>query len=87
MNRRLLGQLINNRLISFRLEEAQRKRRRQREAEAEAAAALGRPYPPYEPVWFAKEQEEGTDNLFHVYKNQYWEAKSKQDWSKCPKIF
>ncbi|XP_035790026.1 oxysterol-binding protein 1-like isoform X2 [Anopheles albimanus] len=71
----------------LRLEEGQRARRRQREAEAEQAAAEGRPYPPYEPIWFSKEKEQGTDNLVHVYKGTYWDAKSKQDWSKSPSIF
>ncbi|XP_050094214.1 oxysterol-binding protein 1 isoform X2 [Anopheles aquasalis] len=71
----------------LRLEEGQRARRRQREAEAETAAAEGRPYPPYEPIWFSKEKEQGTDNLVHVYKGTYWDAKSKQDWSKSPSIF
>ncbi|XP_055700325.1 oxysterol-binding protein 1 isoform X1 [Phlebotomus papatasi] len=70
-----------------RLEEAQRLRRREREAEAESAASEGRPYPPYEPVWFTKLKEEGNDTLFHVYKGNYWECKNKQDWSKCPSIF
>lgn len=71
----------------LRLEEKQRARRREREAEAEKAAAEGRPYPPYEPVWFNKQQEEGTDNLVHVFKGTYWDAKAKQEWSKCPDIF
>ncbi|XP_053671044.1 oxysterol-binding protein 1 [Anopheles nili] len=71
----------------LRLEEGQRARRRQREAEAETAAAEGRPYPPYEPIWFGKEKEEGTENLVHVYKGTYWDSKAKQDWSKCPTIF
>ncbi|XP_052861291.1 oxysterol-binding protein 1 isoform X3 [Anopheles cruzii] len=71
----------------LRLEEGQRARRRQREAEAEKAAAEGRPYPPYEPIWFSKEKEEGTDNLVHVYKGSYWDAKAKQDWTKSPTIF
>uniref|UniRef100_A0A182ML83 Oxysterol-binding protein n=1 Tax=Anopheles culicifacies TaxID=139723 RepID=A0A182ML83_9DIPT len=71
----------------LRLEECQRARRRQREAEAETAAAEGRPYPPYEPIWFGKEKEEGTDQLVHVYKGTYWDSKAKQDWSKCPTIF
>jgi hypothetical protein len=71
----------------LRLEEQQRARRRQREAEAEKAASEGRPYPPYEPVWFNKQKEEGTDNVIHVYRGQYWESKTKQDWSKCPSIF
>ncbi|KAG5679288.1 hypothetical protein PVAND_008867 [Polypedilum vanderplanki] len=71
----------------LRLEEQQRQRRRQREAEAERATIEGRPYPPYEPIWFKKEKEEGTDNVIHVYRGQYWECKSKQDWSRCPSIF
>ncbi|XP_058458562.1 oxysterol-binding protein 1 isoform X2 [Malaya genurostris] len=71
----------------LRLEEKQRARRREREAEAEKAAAEGRPYPPYEPIWFSKQKEEGTDNLVHVYKGTYWDSKAKQDWSKCPDIF
>ncbi|EAA05572.4 AGAP010893-PA, partial [Anopheles gambiae str. PEST] len=71
----------------LRLEEGQRARRRQREAEAETAAAEGRPYPPYEPIWFGKEKEEGTDNLVHVYNGTYWDAKAKGDWSKCSTIF
>lgn len=71
----------------LRLEENQRARRRQREAEAEQAATEGRPYPPYEPIWFSKEKEEGTDNLVHVFKGSYWDAKAKQDWSKSPNIF
>ncbi|XP_021708221.1 oxysterol-binding protein 1 isoform X2 [Aedes aegypti] len=71
----------------LRLEEKQRARRREREAEAEKAAAEGRPYPPYEPVWFSKQQDEGTDSLVHVFKGTYWDAKTKQDWSKCPDIF
>lgn len=71
----------------LRLEEKQRASRREREAEAEKAAAEGRPYPPYEPVWFDKRKEEGTDNLVHVFKGTYWDAKAKQDWSKCPDIF
>uniref|UniRef100_A0A1Q3F391 Oxysterol-binding protein n=2 Tax=Culex TaxID=53527 RepID=A0A1Q3F391_CULTA len=71
----------------LRLEEKQRARRREREAEAEKAAAEGRPYPPYEPIWFDKRKEDGTDNLVHVFKGTYWDAKTKQDWSKCPDIF
>lgn len=73
--------------ILFRLEEQQRQRRRQREAEAERATSDGRPYPPYEPVWFNKEKEEDTDNVIHTYGGQYWDCKTKQDWSKCPSIF
>lgn len=70
-----------------RLEEKQRLKRRAREAEAEAAADKGSPYPPYEPIWFAREREEGTDNVIHVYKGTYWEHKRNQDWSQCPDLF
>lgn len=79
--------MLNINEFVSRLEEAQRARRRQREAEAEKAAAEGRPYPPHEPIWFAKQQEEGTENLVHVYKGDYWDCKAKQDWTRCPNIF
>ncbi|XP_067015224.1 oxysterol-binding protein 1 isoform X2 [Anabrus simplex] len=70
-----------------RLEEKQRAARREREAAAEKAAAEGRPYPPYEPVWFRKEKEQYTGNVFHMYQGDYWPCKEKQDWSRCPDIF
>ncbi|KAL5275309.1 OSBP family protein [Megaselia abdita] len=70
-----------------RLEEKQRTKRREREAEAEKAAKEGRPYPPYEPIWFKKQQDDNTENLVHVYKGDYWESKKRNDWSKCPDIF
>ncbi|XP_030371516.1 oxysterol-binding protein 1 [Scaptodrosophila lebanonensis] len=71
----------------LRLEEKQRSVRRQRESDAEAAAAEGRPYPAYEPMWFKREKEDGTENFVHVYKNTYWEAKEAQDWTGCPDIY
>ncbi|XP_036323400.1 oxysterol-binding protein 1 [Rhagoletis pomonella] len=71
----------------LRLEEKQRRKRREREAEAEAAANEGRPYPPYEPIWFRREKEEGSDNLVHVFNESYWQHKRDQDWSMCPDIF
>lgn len=71
----------------IRLEEKQRATRRKREAETEAAAKEGRPYTPYEPVWFERRKEDDSDTIFHVYKNTYWQAKEKQDWSECPDIF
>ncbi|EDW67762.1 oxysterol-binding protein 1 [Drosophila virilis] len=70
-----------------RLEEKQRTARRERETEAEQAAAEGRPYPAYEPMWFKREKEEGSDNFVHVCKNTYWEAKAAQNWSGCPDIY
>lgn len=48
---------------------------------------LGRPYTPYQPVWFVQIKEEDSDVISHVYNEGYWEAKEKQDWSRCPDIF
>ncbi len=69
------------------LEEKQRTVRREREEEAEKAAADGRPYMPYEPIWFKKKKDPITGNPVHMYCGEYWNCKEKQDWSKCPKIF
>lgn len=74
----------------MRLEKKQRTTRHQREAEAEAAAAEGRPFTPYEPVWFVKAKDEDNpayDAFIHVTRGTYWDAKQKQDWSRCPEIF
>jgi oxysterol-binding protein 1 len=84
------GRECEIKLIKFifsRLEEQQRQRRRQKEAEAEEATSAGRPYPPYDAVWFKKEKEEGTDNVIHVYRGHYWESKKAGEWSRCPSIF
>ncbi|XP_069684103.1 oxysterol-binding protein 1 isoform X2 [Periplaneta americana] len=74
-------------LEKVRLEEKQRAARRVREADAEKAAAEGRPYPPYEPVWFKKEKEPWTGSVIHMYQGKYWECKEQQDWSMCPDIY
>ncbi|XP_053983794.1 oxysterol-binding protein 1 isoform X2 [Hylaeus volcanicus] len=71
----------------LRLEEKQRTVRRAREHEAEKAAAQGLPYEAYEPLWFKKEQDPYTDSVCYVYGGEYWECKSKGDWSRCPSIF
>ncbi|XP_058806394.1 oxysterol-binding protein 1 isoform X3 [Phymastichus coffea] len=71
----------------LRLEEKQRVARRAREAEAEKAAAQGLPYAAYEPVWFKKQEDQYTDSLCHIYNGEYWNCKSKQDWTRCPQIF
>ncbi|CAL4067800.1 unnamed protein product, partial [Meganyctiphanes norvegica] len=71
----------------LRLEEKQRAVRRQREAEAEAATAEGNEYPPYQPIWFCKEEDEQSGSLLYKYKYEYWESKESQDWSKSPDIF
>lgn len=76
-----------NHISLDRLEEKQRAKRRAREAEAEQAAKEGRPYPPYEPVWFTKQQDDNSENLVHVYNGKYWDCKKRNDWSQCPDLF
>ncbi|XP_023029945.1 oxysterol binding protein isoform X2 [Leptinotarsa decemlineata] len=71
----------------IRIEEKQRAVRRQREAEAEKASTEGRPYQPYQPIWFEQTKEDDSDVVHHTYKGTYWEAKEKQNWSDCPNIF
>ena len=73
--------------VKSQLEEKQRIVRRAREEEAERAAAEGRPYMPYEPIWFTKTKDPITGNPVHMYSGEYWKCKERQDWSKCPKIF
>ncbi|CAG2110463.1 unnamed protein product [Medioppia subpectinata] len=69
------------------LEEKQRSVRRYKEEEAEKAATEGRPYMPYEPIWFSKKKDPITGNPVHIYTGEYWRCKERQDWSKCPQIF
>lgn len=67
----------------------QRFSRRQRELEAELAhqEAVGRNIHTV-PRWYKQVADEfNGDKMIHVYKGGYWEAKQKQDWSKCPDIF
>lgn len=61
------GNLDEANNVKVQLEEKQRQVRRQREAEAEVAAREGRPYPPYEPVWFKKDKDPITGNPIHIY--------------------
>lgn len=79
--------MIHLPILHRRLEEKQRIVRRQREADAEQAAAEGRPFAPYEPSWFVKTRDEDSEGLIHVFRDTYWEAKEKQDWSQCKQIF
>ncbi|XP_055847104.1 oxysterol-binding protein 1 isoform X3 [Episyrphus balteatus] len=81
------GRWEESNVEKMRLEEKQRIKRRARESDAESAASQGRPYPPYEPCWFVKQQEDDSENVVHVYKGNYWEHKMKQDWSVCPDLF
>ncbi|XP_029159626.1 oxysterol-binding protein 1 isoform X3 [Nylanderia fulva] len=71
----------------LRLEEKQRANRRAREHEAEKATAQGLPYEVYEPLWFRKKQDPYTDSRCYVFNGEYWDCKSKGDWSRCPHIF
>ena len=73
--------------VKAKLEDKQRMTRRIREEEAERAAAEGRPYIPYEPAWFKKSKDPITGNLMHIYNNEYWSCKERQDWSRCPNIY
>jgi len=73
--------------LKAKLEDKQRLVRRAKEEEAERAAAEGRPYVPYEPVWFKKSKDPVTGNPVHIYTNEYWVCKEKQDWSRCPPIY
>ncbi|CAF0711571.1 unnamed protein product [Brachionus calyciflorus] len=41
----------------------------------------------YEPIWFRKTVDPITNLPIHVFKNEYWDNKLRQDWKKCPDIF
>ncbi|KAL0119237.1 hypothetical protein PUN28_009669 [Cardiocondyla obscurior] len=71
----------------LRLEEKQRAARRAREHDTEKAAAQGLSYETYEPLWFRKKQDPYTDSRCYIYNGEYWEHKSRGDWSRCPNIF
>lgn len=73
--------------VKLLLEEQQRVRRREREAQAQAASEAGRPVEVYKPVWFEYTEDEHSDGGIYVYKGGYWEAKEKQDWALCPKLY
>jgi hypothetical protein len=64
----------------LRLEEKQRQARKVREAETDGIDL-------YQSKWFKKQYDSLTDSDIHVYTNEYWECKSKQDWSRCDDIF
>lgn len=49
--------------------------------------SAGLPYEPYEPLWFKKKQDPYTDSRCYVYNGEYWDCKSRGDWSRCPNIF
>lgn len=64
----------------IRLEEKQRQARRQRET-----ASGG--HDNFEPKWFVKQHDPLTKTEMHVFTNEYWACKAKQDWSRCDDIF
>ncbi|KAF7489040.1 Oxysterol-binding protein 1 [Sarcoptes scabiei] len=74
-------------IVKNKLEEKQRATRRKREEEAETRATEGQPYVPYEPVWFKKTVDPITGNPVHMFTEEYWACKARQDWSRCPNIF
>ncbi|XP_008483086.1 oxysterol-binding protein 1 [Diaphorina citri] len=41
----------------------------------------------YRPQWFRRQIDETSQEVSYQYTNEYWECKSKQDWSRCPDIF
>ena len=41
----------------------------------------------YEPKWFKKQTDPITGNTIHIFTNEYWQCKEKQDWSRCPDIY
>jgi hypothetical protein len=62
----------------LRVEEKQRQARRAREADG---------HDTYQSKWFKKQHDSLTDSEMHIYTNEYWDCKQKQDWSRCDDIF
>ncbi|CAJ0918506.1 unnamed protein product, partial [Mesorhabditis belari] len=69
------------------VEDKQRARAKKREQEKEEAVKNGLPYADCEPLWFAKEQDETTGDTLHKFTSEYWECKTRCDWSRCPDLF
>lgn len=73
--------------IKVLLEEKQRSTRKKREEEA---LALGIEGENWNPRWFKKTFDKSIDpngQSIHVFTNEYWNCKEKQDWSRCPDIY
>ncbi|XP_011480151.1 oxysterol-binding protein 2 [Oryzias latipes] len=70
-----------------RLEERQRQERKKREAQANQALEDGQDIEGYQPLWFDRKTDENTGDATYFYKGGYWEAKERQNWSQCPRIF
>ena len=69
------------------LENKQRAARRKREQEAEEMASQGKQYPEYQPAWFRKQMDPLSGKFIHVFTDEYWQHKEKQEWSRCPNIY
>ncbi|OAF67160.1 hypothetical protein A3Q56_05115 [Intoshia linei] len=69
----------------FLLEEKQRSVRREKERKFQESMDKNIPYQSYKPLWF--DYKTIKEKSFYVYNNKYWEAKSKQDWIKCPDLY
>ena len=41
----------------------------------------------YEPCWFKKTVDPYTNQPIHVFQNEYWECKERQDWKRCPNLY
>lgn len=64
------------------LEERQRTRR------AECGPEAGEDSPEEEaPIWFKKAVESTTGVVMHLFTEEYWHCKERQDWTRCPDIF
>lgn len=64
----------------LRLEEKQRQVRKAREIE-------GNGIDTFKPKWFEKKYDSLTNSEIYVFNNEYWDCKSKQDWTRCEDIF
>lgn len=40
-----------------------------------------------DPLWFKKTVDPYTNQPIHLFNNEYWECKAKQDWKRCPDLF
>jgi hypothetical protein len=41
----------------------------------------------HEPIWFKKVIDQYTNQPIHLFKNEYWDCKMRNDWKRCPDIF
>ena len=64
----------------LRLEEKQRQTRKVRETETNGVDL-------YQPRWFKKQHDAFTDSETHIFTNEYWECKAKQEWTRSEDIF